>query len=339
MKCIYCYGIKQKPSPAYIPLDRLKLLVDDAVACEVRSLAIIGDGEPTMNKGLYEFVEHGRSKGLDMSVATNGLLLNEEKVRRLTSSLVWLRFNISGVEKYDKIHTTYNGLHKFEKVIRWAVKHKGGCTVGLQMVLIPECFSEVIPLTKKAIEWGVDYLVIKQFSDPGEAIPSRFDMDEYDKVMDELSTAQEMSTDETKIVVKWSAIHDTREITQHKRWGFDRCIDLPFIFQISGDGGCYPCGYLFGSVDHCYGNVVHDRLRDILTSDRYWEVIGRVKKTMLETLCKGQCRHCETNRFMDRLTKEYVTEKNLEKALINMCGSESIYKDVLTHPPKHINFV
>jgi radical SAM protein with 4Fe4S-binding SPASM domain len=337
IRCIYCYGIKQKPSPKYIPEERLLLLAKDAKDAGVRALAIIGDGEPTMNKGLYPFVSYAHMIALDVGVATNGLLLDEEKVKILTNSCIWLRFNISAIDKYDYIMGAKNGLAKFDKVIKWAVKHKGKCTIGLQAVLIPEGFTEVIPLAQAALDWGVDYLVIKQFSDPEEGIPVKFDMDEYDKATSRLRVAEEMSNEKTKIIVKWGAITDSRSITKHKHWDFSRCIDLPFIFQISGDGGCYPCGYLFGDSRYCYGNVISQTLTEILVSKRYWSVIDTIKHMKLKDLCKGQCRHCETNKFMDRLLKR--EEPYLEELLVGMCGGRDIYKRLMSNPPEHKNFV
>lgn len=339
MRCIYCYGIKQVPSPEYIPTERLLLLAEDAKEIGVRSLAVIGDGEPTMNKGLYAFVRRAKEIGLDMSVATNGLLLDEEKVRILTESLVWLRFNISGVEKYDFMHTTKNGFRKFEEVIRTAVRYKGHCTIGLQMVCVPECFSEIVPLSRKAKEWGVDYLVIKQYSDPGCKEMSPFDMQEYDKATQALREAEGMSDEKTKIIVKWSAINDTRAITTSGTWGFDRCIDLPFIFQISGNGKCYPCGYLFGDNRYCYGSVVESRLKDIIESNRYWDVVNTIAQMRLQDLCKGQCRHCETNKFVDVLKKEYAQSGSLLVSLIKMCGGAEQYEKLMLNPPDHLNFV
>lgn len=341
IRCTYCYGYKQKMSKDFISEDRLLLLADDAKQARIKSLAIIGDGEPTLNEGLYPFVEKLKALNIDGAVATNGLRLDEGKIKALSSSLVWLRFNVSAVENaYTRIHRGADregGWSKFEENVKLAVEHKGNCTIGLQMVLIPDCFDQVIPLALYARKWGVDYLVIKQFSDPEEAIPITFDMDEYEQARDILLTAQQFSTERTKVIVKWSAIHDSREITKNKHWGFDRCIDLPFIFQISGNGGCYPCGYLFGNRDYCYGSVVEDRLINILTSKRYWSIIEKIARTPLEKLCKGQCRHCETLKFMDRLTEAY--EGNLRQALIKMCGGEDQYRRVLDNPPAHINFI
>ena len=340
IRCVYCYGIKQKPSKLYIPEDRLMWLAEDAKEAGVKSLAIIGDGEPTMNSALYPFVSRAKTLGLDVSVATNGLLLKSKDIETLTRNLTWLRFNISAVDKYEEIMGAPVGaFYKFEHIIGSAVAWGDfyGCTIGLQMVLIPQCFDEIIPLAQKAIDWEVDYLVIKQFSDPGELIPINVDLGRYREAEKVLKIAEEMSNEKTKIIAKWSAMQDSINITNELRWGFDKCIDLPFIFQISGDGGCYPCGYLFGNNEYCYGNVIHQRLREILKSKRYWEVIKKVADMSLPELCKGQCRHCETNKFMDRLTKVY--RGNLEEALIEMCGSKEQYQLLMDNPPHHLNFI
>ena len=338
IKCVYCYGVKQVKSPEYIPTERLLMLADDAKESGIKSIAIVGDGEPTMNRGLYPFVKRLKENKVDCAVATNGLLLGLKDIVDLTSSCTWLRFNISGVSNYEKIMGARSGdFEKFEGIVKYAVSHKYDCTIGLQAVLIPEGFSEVIPLAKKAIEWGVDYLVIKQFSDGGEGMPLHFDMAEYDRSVGLLKIAELMSTKKTKIIIKWKAMCDSANITKNKKWEFDNCIDLPFLFQISGDGGCYPCGYLFGDKRYCYGNVNEERLIDILHSDKYWDTIKRVSETPLELLCTGQCRHMEGLKFMDKLTKSY--HGNLEQALINVCGSREKYDMTMINPPEHINFI
>ena len=336
--CAYCYGVKQHKSHKSILPSRLLVMADDAKAAGIKSVAVIGDGEPTMNRGLYPFVRRLKANGVACAVATNGLLLNENQIEDLTSSCTWLRFNISGVAKYDRIMgSRLNSLQKFERIVKYAVEHKHDCTIGLQSVLIPDGFSEIVPLAQKAIEWGVDYLVIKQFSDGGDGMPMHFDMDEYKKAQADLKLAEEMSTDKTQIIVKWAAMCDSIDITKHKKWDFDKCIDPPFLFQISGDGGCYPCGFLFGEADYCYGNINEQNLIDILNSDRYWSVIKKVAETPLEKLCTGQCRHSEGLKFMDKLTKAY--KGDLQEALAAVCGGKEKYDTIMANPPAHLEFL
>jgi MoaA/NifB/PqqE/SkfB family radical SAM enzyme len=338
IKCVYCYGVKQIKNAKYIPTDRLLMVAEDAAKSGIRSISIIGDGEPSCNLGLYPFVDKLKKLNVDCAVATNGLLLDNDKIECLTQSCTWLRYNISGVKKYESIMGAPAGsFDKFERIVKYSVAHKNNCTIGLQSVLIPEGFSDIIPLAVKAKEWGVDYLVIKQFSDGGAGMPMHFDMNEYDRSVGLLKIAELMSNKKTQIIVKWGAMNDSRSITMEKNWGFDRCIDLPFIFQISGDGGCYPCGFMFGNKDYCYGNVNEERLIDILNSEKYWSIVNKVAETPLDKLCTGQCRHCESLKFIDRLKKSY--KGNLQEALAEMSGGVENYWQLINNPPSHINFL
>ena len=338
IRCAYCYGIKQLPSPDYIPTERLLLLAEDAKKADIKGVAIIGDGEPTMNKGLYPFVRKLKEVGVEAAVGTNGLLLNTEQIKTLTECCTYLRFNISGVDKYDKIMgAPQHSFPRIEQIITSAVKNKGNCTIGLQSVLIPDGFSEIIPLAKKAIEWGVDYLVIKQFADGGEGMPMHFDLDDYQKAVELLKEAQAMSTDKTQIIVKWKAMQDTINITKYGKWDFDRCIDPPFLFQISGNGDCAPCGFLFNNPDYCYGNLITQSLYDILNSDRYWGVINKLASTPVKDVCNQQCRHTAGNKFVTKLKEHY--NGNLQEALEAMYGGKDNLKKAINKPIKHRSFV
>ena len=71
IKCEYCYGIKQIKGTKFIFPDRLLMVAEDAKAAGIKSIAIVGDGEPSCNKGLYSFVQALRVNGVDSAVATN----------------------------------------------------------------------------------------------------------------------------------------------------------------------------------------------------------------------------------------------------------------------------
>lgn len=312
-KCVYCYGIHQKMSREVIPEKVLCRLFLDAPRLGVRSLTLTGDGEPTLNPAVYDAVRVGHDAGLDIGFATNGIALDIDKTDTLLSTCTWLRFNLSAVDKesYKAIH----GVDEWERVqanIRATIKRRNNmkykCTVGVQMVLIPQCLPQVIPEAKFALDVGVDYFVIKQFSDPGCPEMSRFSLDWYDGegILDTLEEAEGLSTYQTKIVPKWGMIR-----SKGKR-PYDACIDCPLIFQISGNSKCYPCGFLFNNEEFCYGDLKTQSLEEILYSARYWKVIDRMRNDFnVHTECTGCCRHDFTNKFV----WDYM------------------------HPPDHLNFI
>ena len=298
--CVYCYGTFQKMGKDIIEGQTLINLFSDAARLGVRSITVTGDGEPSLNPAMWEAMRAGKAGGLDIGFATNGIALDEEKIKCILENCVFCRFNVSAVsrEGYIKIH----GVDKWDVVkknIESAVRLKkelsSNCTLGLQMVLIPDAYEEIIPEANYAVEEGLDYFVIKQFSDPGCDEMSRFALDWYDRpdVLETLKLAESFSTNDTKIVPKWDMMHSkgVRE--------YDRCVDCALIFQISGSSKCYPCGYLFGKEEYCYGDLKKQTLEEILTSEHYWKLIKHMREDFdVHKNCMGCCRHDFMNAFM-----------------------------------------
>lgn len=312
-KCVFCYGIYQKMTKEIMPRNVIINLLADAPKLGVKSLTITGDGEPTLNPAVYDAVKIGKLHGLDIGFATNGIALDSTKIKVLLDSCAWLRFNLSAINSrsYKSIH----GVDQWERVrdnILLAVKikkeHKYNCTIGLQMVLIPQCIEQILPEAQFARNFELDYFVIKQFSDPGCKEMSQFSLKWYDndEVQTRLEIAERMSTSKTKIIPKYGMIK-----SKGKR-PYDRCVDLPLLFQISGNSKCYPCGYLFNNPRFCYGDLRKQSLGEILKSKRYWDIIEYMRTEFdVHSDCSGCCRHDFTNEFI----WEYL------------------------HPPEHINFI
>lgn len=307
ISCCYCYGFFQDVKPVHIAENALILAVEDAAEIGVKSIAFIGDGEPTMNPALYRALDVGMRSGLDMALSTNGVRVDDlAKCETILRSCRWMRFCISAGTRdgYKKIH----GRDYFDKVVDNVrrmvdVKKSLGleCEIGLQSVFVPTLMrEEMIAEAKLAVDLGVDYFVIKQCSlpDAGESGMVTFDLKEYDSeaTNEALRRCEAMSTDKTDIIVKWNIMKQKGERP------YTGCPSVPFISEISGDGSWYPCGHMFGDKpqfsDYKFGNIHDMRLRDIFNSDRYHEIISKMRKDFdVRTQCKGACRLDKTNEF------------------------------------------
>ena len=298
--CIYCYARHQKKSGEILNRDVFINLLSQAPEVGIKSIAIIGDGEPTLNPALYDAVRAGRENGLDISVGTNGIFLDTAKLTNLLSNCVWIRFNLSAGTRdgYKFVH----GFDNWEVVsenIREAVrikKEKGfKCTIGLQMVLVPQCLNEVIPEAEFAIDAGVDYLVVKQYSDPICNDMVQVDRGWYisnDTTLI-LQRAEKLSTSDTEIIIKWGLMqfHDNKP--------YKSCVDVPLLIEGSGTGKLYPCGYHFRNDEYCLGDLNKNSIKEIIESDHYWNLIERLRNDFVVGKdCHGACRHDMTNCFI-----------------------------------------
>jgi radical SAM protein with 4Fe4S-binding SPASM domain len=315
IKCLYCYGFKQQPAPVFI--ERLPLIrfVEDAADIGVKSLAFIGDGDPTCNPHMYTALILGKNLGLDLAISTNGVLLNNEhKIRSVLESCKWMRFCLSAGtrEGYQKIHgKDYFDIVKKNIELAVEIKHKYGytCEIGLQSVFVPIIMAdEMVKESEFAVKTGVDYFVIKQCSlpDKGESGMVYFDVNEYDKdyVTECLLKCESLSTEKTQIIPKWNVI---------KQKGFkpyNNCPSIPLISEISGNGDWYPCGFMFGEdskfkSEYRFGNIQEQSLKEIFESDRYWDIIKKMRYDFdNKKMCQGACRQDLTNKFVaDYLNK------------------------------------
>lgn len=298
--CIYCFARHQKKNGEVLRGDLFIKFLREAPLVGVKSVAVIGDGEPTLNPALYDAVKAGNANGLDISVGTNGIALTPTKTEILLANCVWVRINLSAGTKegYRFVHG-HDNWDRVSNNIREAVKIKKRmgykCTIGLQMVLVPQCLDEVIPEAEFAIDAGVDYLVIKQYSDPECKDMVQVDRAWYndENVKSVLKKAESMSTNDTQIIVKWGLMQI------HADKPYKHCVDLPLMIEGSGTGKLYPCGFHFRNEKYCMGDLYKNSIGEIINSDRYWEVIRFCREEMIVGKdCKGSCRHEITNRFL-----------------------------------------
>ncbi|HHT9159543.1 MAG TPA: radical SAM protein [Candidatus Brocadiaceae bacterium] len=319
IKCEYCFGaiqrnIYRKGFQEYFPREPLLQYMKEAGELGVRSMAFIGEAEPLLNPHVYEAIIEGKRVGVDISLGTNGILFDSGKEgEEALEHLTWIRFNISAASDaaYRRIHSSKEFDTAVEKIrfcVNTRIKKNLDVTIGLQMVLTPSNVDQVIPLSKLGNELGVDYLVIKQCSDTVDNSLGIFSrLGEYDNFTNILKEAENISTEDYNIIVKWG------KISSKGKRSYDQCHGVPFLLYSSGDGKLYPCGAFFDFKEEEYrmGDLVKQSFKEIFKSDRYWKVVDKVKQIDVHKACYSGCKTHSINEFLW----------------------------MLKHPPEHVNFV
>lgn len=310
--CRYCYySVPANRTTQFIPTDRLIAFLRDAAEIGVKAIGFLGDGEPMIHPGVYDAVIAGADAGLDMAISSNGLILKEENLERFLSSLTWIRFNISASpEKYKQVMNTHprsfmKVMNNIKKCVEIKKKYSLNVTLGLQMVLIPQCADDIVSFAKLGKELGVDYAVIKQCS---ESYNHKLNLkdDDYERFAPFLREAEAYSDVNYNLIVKW------RKISNRGIRNYKKCYGCEFLPQISGDGKLYNCGNFFGNDSFYMGDISVQSFKDIVFSDKYKEVMEKVKNEVdVHKVCGINCRQNEINEFLW----------------------------TLKHPPEHINFV
>ena len=107
MKCPFClHGYGDKRPNTYIPIDRYKKLIDEAVAFGVRGLKLNYINEPMLRVDLEECIAYAKSAGiLNVYMVTNGTLLNHKRRDSILDSgitKIFISLDATTAETYDK---------------------------------------------------------------------------------------------------------------------------------------------------------------------------------------------------------------------------------------------
>ena len=314
MNCQFCYADHQSNgdyNKRTITWEVIRYFLDDAAEIGVKGISFVSDGESSHSPAFVPAIHHGHDLGLAMAVGSNSLTITKKVAEQILPCLTYLRVNISAGEReryaaimgakpqwFDRVCTNIADMVEIKR------RDKLSVTIGLQMVLMPDMADQVIPLAQLAINLGADYAVIKHCSDT-ETKDIGVEYDKYEEIYPLLRQAEAMSTDDTKIMVKWSKIKEkgTRS--------YSRCYGPPFILQISGSGLVAPCGMLFNEKfkeGFHIGSIVTQRFKDIWNSDRYRSVMAHLAspKFNAKKQCGSLClQHC-TNEVLDKHVKGTV---------------------------------
>lgn len=324
--CGYCYAKMQENKRLPITKEAITRFIDDCAEIGVKGISLVSDGESTLSPQFVYTIQYGHSKGISMAVGSNGYLLDEKKIREIIPFLTYFRFNITAGEegRYAEIM----GVPKpwFSRVVdntklMVRVKEESGsnCTLGYQMVLMPQYGDQIMPLAKLGKQVGVDYLVIKHCSDDEDGFLG-VDYDGYEALYSTLKEAEAMSSPSYQVSAKWSKIGD-----KGKR-SYQRCYGPPFLLQISGSGLVAPCGMLFNEQYKKFhiGNIVTESFKDMVRGERYWEVVNYLASPDFnaQSMCGSLCLQHKVNEYLDGVKKGTITRAQPS-------GTE----------PQHINYI
>ena len=306
--CIYCYAVVQNMTKGtMIQREPLLRYIEDCGRLGVKSIGFIGDGEPTLNPALYDAAVLAKHVGVDTGMATNGLLLDMDRAPEMLRDMSFIRINLSAgtPEGFQRVHQSPSRnfpmlAEKIRALVQIKKEQGLACTIGLQMVLIPECFDQVIAEAELGAELGVDYFVIKQCAD-SEYKEIGVDYADYQTMGDVLKKAESLSTPDYVVQAKWDKINAAVETPLYRKGirKYDVCHGTPFLSQISGNGKVYPCGPFYNKDRFLIGDLHEESFYDMVMGDRYWAVHADIAASVdVHKDCAIGCRQDYINKFL-----------------------------------------
>lgn len=304
-RCTYCALDFMGYKPRFLDAKMLKVRLKEMAGLGLKSVMFAGEGEPFLHPDMAGISVHANKCGIDTSFTTNAALMKPAIIDKILPTTSWIKVSINGATPI-----TYGQIHRcnpsdFSRVFEnlgyaAALKKKKryACALGMQMVLLPENAHEAVDLALKARNAGMDYLVIKPYSQHPQSVTDKYKNIHY--------------ADYGKLAVELEKINRPGfsvifRLNTMKKWDegcrpYKRCLALPFWSYIDAGGNVWGCSMFLGNEKFNYGNLNEKTFRQI------WE--GAKRKKSLKYVCGMDASTCRVNCRMDEVNRYLWQLKN-----------------------------
>lgn len=280
----------------------LKANLKDMASNGVKSIMFAGEGEPSLYKDLPEIMDYCTEIEIDTSLTTNMVPFTDKNIECFVKNASWIKVSINAgnSKAYSKIHNTKpEDFNKVMENMKKAVafkKNKGyKCTLGAQMLLLPDNVNTVVELAQKVKAVGLDYLVIKPYSQHPLSTTTKYKDVDYSKYLYLDNELKEFNTDKFKVIFR----KNTMEKLTNKDSEYEKCNATPFFWgYIASNGDVYGCSCFLGNKNFCYGNINEELFSKIWEGDKRKAGLEFIHNTLDIKNCRKNCRMDEVNRYL-----------------------------------------
>lgn len=302
--CYYChyknpYLVLDEYEPDnMIPREKMLEIVSDMEQMGVKAVTFSGGGEPLVYPYIDETMEKILDAGIDLSIITNGSLL-EGKSAELLARAKWVRISIDSInaDNYAKIRGigTRALPDLLNNIKEFARQKEETCELGINFVIGKENYMEIeqVAVTMKSL--GANHVKFAPlFSNETE----EYHKEIKDGVIEKLQELSHRLNDDTfKIIDLYTADFDHYEVFSRT---YSRCPIKEFVCIIAANSKVYYCHDKAYLSDGCVCDLNNQSFLDGWNSE---EVTKKFKHFDAKKICKQHCvydsRNVLINSYLD----------------------------------------
>ena len=300
-RCTYCGLDFMGYKPRFLETRILKDRLREMGKLGVKSIMYAGEGEPLLHRDITDIIAATKRAGIDAAVTSNAVLFNEKLAEAVLPHLTWFKASINAAKPatYARIHGARPGdLDRALKNMAYAAKicrQRGySCTLGIQIILLPENAAEIVLLARKAKDLGMDYFVVKPYSHNPQSKTRIYKGIKYGKNMDLAEKLEKMNDARFHTIFRIRAMRKWDEATRD----YKHCLALPFWAHIDAGGDVWACSMYLTQDEFRLGNIYKNTFKKIWESPRRARLVRWAAKQLNTDKCRVNCRMDEINRYL-----------------------------------------
>jgi GTP 3',8-cyclase len=315
-RCSFCAVDYIGYNPVKLDMEVMRQRLPEMGRLGVKSIMYAGEGEPLLHKDIAEMTRVTKESGIDVSFTTNASVLPRDFLDVALPNTAWIKASVNAgtAATYAKVHnTSEKDFTKAKEHLRAMVdyKHQHGLkvTLGAQSLLLPENMNEMKTLaTICRDEIGLDYLVVKPYSQHMFSETHRYEGIDYSELVTMGDELNDLSTDSFQVVFRG---HTMNKYVQGNKERYPKCSATPSLWAyVMADGRVFSCSAFLLDKRFDVGNINDLSFQEIWQGKRREENFKFVKHELDISECRVNCRMDAVNRYLHAVTSRDVEHIN-----------------------------
>ncbi|MBF0623388.1 MAG: radical SAM protein [Magnetococcales bacterium] len=313
-RCTFCAVDYVGYQPQRLSLELMARRLPEMGRLGVKSIMYAGEGEPLLHKDIAPLIRLTREAGIDVALTTNASLLPTGFIGEALPNLSWIKASINAGTPagYAAIHRTRE--RDFHQVVEnlgllTAARRRDGLqvTIGAQSLLLPDNAADMVPLARLCRDdMGLDYLVVKPYSQHQFSTTRRYADLTYDHLLDLERELTGLNTATFQVVFR---SHTMRKYGNSDR--YERCYAVPFLWAyVMANGTVSGCSCFLLDDRFEYGNLNENTFQEIWKGERRRRGFELVRDQLDIQECRRNCRMDDINRYLHRIVSGAVAHVN-----------------------------
>ena len=303
-RCRFCALDFMGYKARFLPTDLFCARLDEMGAAGVKSIMYAGEGEPFLHRDMARIAQRTKSAGIDVAFTTNAVPLRAATAREVLPVTSWIKVscNAGSPQTYARVHGT--GPDDFDKMLRQMAealelraKLGASCSIGFQMVLLPENAGEAAGLARTVRELGADYCVVKPYSQHPQSLTSEYAALSYAGYREIAEELESLSTETFAGIFRRQTMKRLQDVEKP----YKRCLALPFWSYIDSRGEVWGCSMFLNDPRFAYGNILDLPFAEIWHGERRQKSLEWCSRSLDASQCRINCRMDAVNRYLHAL--------------------------------------
>jgi radical SAM protein with 4Fe4S-binding SPASM domain len=188
LRCLHCRAVPEAAlSKVELSTEEGFVLIDQIVEFS-NPILVLSGGEPLFRKDIFEIAEYGIKKGLRLSLATNGTMIDKDmakKIRDIGFARISISFDGAKAETHDKFRAISGSFDKAIEGIKNLIEL--GVSTQINTTIAKHNFKELPEILDLALKLGVDalhtFLLVPVGCGVDIAEDQMVSADEYEKIL------------------------------------------------------------------------------------------------------------------------------------------------------------